>query len=93
MDNAEWATTIREQLERENAVGGDLVDFPCPFCKLPRSQRSDYIRCNPCGINWLNEERHLPNYLNRNPAAARSDARTVAVASKSAGTSRAGAEQ
>lgn len=26
---------------------------PCPFCSRPRVERSDYIRCNPCGINWL----------------------------------------
>lgn len=47
---------------------------PCPFCERPRVQRSNYIRCNPCGTNWLQEEMDLPNYLNRNPAAARSEA-------------------
>ncbi len=29
---------------------------PCPFCHTPRVQRSDYIRCNPCGTNWLQGE-------------------------------------
>lgn len=24
----------------------------CPMCGKPRVQRSDYIRCNPCGMNW-----------------------------------------
>ena len=28
----------------------------CPFCGVARVQRSDYIRCNPCGINWLDGE-------------------------------------
>ena len=46
---------------------------PCPFCQRPRVARSDYIRCLPCGINWLADESELPNYLNRNPAAARSN--------------------
>lgn len=26
---------------------------PCPFCSRPRVERSDYIRCNPCGVNWI----------------------------------------
>jgi hypothetical protein len=29
---------------------------PCPFCLKPRVQRSDYVRCNPCGTNWLRGE-------------------------------------
>lgn len=44
---------VRAKIEQENKVGGDLTDLPCPFCKKPRSQRSTYIRCQPCGINWL----------------------------------------
>ena len=51
---------------------------PCPFCKKPRVERSDYIRCLPCGINWLLEESHLPNYLDRNPASCRAEARRLA---------------
>ena len=43
----------------------------CPFCQTPRVRRSDYVRCNDCGVNWLDSEMHLPNCLNRNPAAAR----------------------
>ncbi len=43
----------------------------CPYCQRPRVQRSTYIRCNPCGINWLDEEMHLPNYLNLDPRVAR----------------------
>lgn len=41
------------KLKRESEVGGELVDLPCPLCGRPRSQRSDYIRCTPCGMNWL----------------------------------------
>ena len=55
---------------------------PCPFCKVPRVERSDYIRCNRCGTNWLLEESHLPNYLDRNPAAARSEARRMEIGTK-----------
>lgn len=26
---------------------------PCPFCERLRVRRSSYIRCNPCGKNWM----------------------------------------
>lgn len=29
---------------------GDLS--PCPICKVARHQRSVYIRCNRCALNW-----------------------------------------
>jgi hypothetical protein len=32
---------------------GDELD--CPFCQNPRVTRSDYIRCNHCGMNWLSD--------------------------------------
>jgi hypothetical protein len=41
-----------ELVRRENVEGGDLRDCLCPFCGRPRSQRSDYVRCQPCGVNW-----------------------------------------
>lgn len=44
---------------------------PCPWCHKPRVLRSDYIRCNPCGVNWLGLEMHLPDYLNLDPRVAR----------------------
>ena len=25
---------------------------PCPFCGRARVQRSDYVRCIACGVNW-----------------------------------------
>lgn len=47
---------LMERLKREATEGGELVDLPCPFCKRPRSRRSDYVRCAPCGTNWLDGE-------------------------------------
>ena len=46
----EWSRGIKERLAYEIANGGS--EAPCPFCGLPRCQRSDYIRCCRCGINW-----------------------------------------
>lgn len=43
---------VKEQVKREIEVGGTLTNLPCPFCGLPRCERSDYIRCSHCGINW-----------------------------------------
>lgn len=42
----------RETILKENREGGGLKGLPCPFCGLPRSLRSDYVRCQPCGKNW-----------------------------------------
>lgn len=41
--------------DRLNEVG---TEPPCPFCQRPRVSRpaGQYIRCNPCGTNWLNGE-------------------------------------
>lgn len=47
---------IMEMLKREITEGGELKELPCPICLKPRSQRSDYIRCSPCGLNWLEGE-------------------------------------
>ena len=64
--------THEQREEARQARLGEVGTLsPCPFCRTPRVQRSDYIRCNPCGINWLDEEMHLPDYLNRSPAACR----------------------
>ena len=52
---AESMLELMTKLKREIAHGGEL-DNPCPLCGLPRSQRSDYIRCSPCGVNWLEGE-------------------------------------
>ena len=73
------------RLERLNEEGTEL---PCPFCQRLRVRRTDYIRCNRCGTNWLDEELHLPDYLHRNPSAARGEA-----ARMMRGTARLTAEQ
>lgn len=61
--------------ERLAEVG---TEPPCPFCGNPRVGRSDYLRCNPCGVNWLNEEMHLTYkgkpYLEVDPRLARTNA-------------------
>ena len=76
------------ELMTKREAGGELADLPCPFCGKPRSQRSNYIRCQACATNWIQEEMHLPGYLNRNPAAARSEAaRTTIVAPRPSATS------
>jgi ribosomal protein L37AE/L43A len=84
---------IREQLRRErlSEVGAEPE---CPWCKRPRVARSDYIRCNGCGVNWLNEEMHLTYkgkpYLEVDPRLARSAvARTGTGTQPTAGTSKA----
>jgi predicted RNA-binding Zn-ribbon protein involved in translation (DUF1610 family) len=68
------------------------TESACPFCGVARVRRSDYIRCNPCGTNWLDTERHLPNYLNKNPAVVRNNARMASLAPKRAETTEAGVE-
>lgn len=74
--------------DRMNEVG---TMPPCPRCGRARVQRSDYIRCNPCGVNWLDSEMHLRDYLNRNPAACRSEAARMARPTKSPADSEAAA--
>lgn len=41
---------------RKIRLGEVGTEPPCPFCQRPRVRRSDYIRCNPCGLNWLDGE-------------------------------------
>lgn len=61
---AQQMIATKKLIEKENKVGGDLKGLPCPFCGLPRSLRSDYVRCNPCGTNWW-----IGTDLTRNPHA------------------------
>ena len=76
--------------ERLNERG---TEPPCPFCQRPRVSRSDYVRCNPCGINWLDEEMGLPGYLDKDPRVARAEAARMASAIQPiAGTSKEGAK-
>jgi len=71
-----------QELNRQERMSEVGTEPPCPFCHQPRVMRSDYVRCNLCGVNWLFEEMHLPNYLSRNPAAARSEAARMARGTK-----------
>lgn len=65
----------------------------CPLCGRPRVTRSCYIRCNPCGVNWLDEEMHLPNYLQRDPRVVRREAALMVNGTRpTAGQPGAGAE-
>ncbi len=61
---AERMLSTMDLIAKENESGGPLTDLPCPFCGKPRSLRSDYIRCQPCGTNWT-----LGTDLTRNPNA------------------------
>ena len=76
MTREDWEA-VREA--RRNEEG---TEPPCPFCKRPRLSRSDYVRCNPCGTNWLDEEMHLPDYLNSDPRVARQKAARMAGATR-----------
>ena len=71
-------TYEEQELNRQDRLNEKGTEPPCPFCKRPRVSRSDYIRCHPCGVNWLNEEMHFPDYLSSDPLLARTkNARTV----------------
>jgi ribosomal protein L37AE/L43A len=77
MELTEYMSLTRE--ERLAEVGTEPM---CPFCGIPRVSRSSYIRCNKCGVNWLNGEMHLPNYLERDPRVVRREAVLMANATK-----------
>lgn len=51
-------------LRREIEKGGKLD--PCPRCGVPRLQRSSYIRCAGCALNWMPGEN-----LDRDPRIER----------------------
>jgi hypothetical protein len=75
--------TDGEREARRQAVLNELgKEPPCPFCGRPRVARSSYIRCQRCGINWLDEEMGLRDYLNRNPSACRWEAAHMGTGTK-----------
>lgn len=45
----------REQIRAETRNETGTMP-PCPFCQRFRVQRSDYVRCCLCGVNWLDGE-------------------------------------
>ena len=59
-------TAEEQEAARQVYLGEVGTEPPCPFCQRPRVRRSDYVRCNPCGINWFDGED-----LGRNPKAER----------------------
>lgn len=79
MSEIKMLTAEEAEAERRIRLAEVGTGPECPFCHRPRVERSDYLRCNPCGVNWLQEEMGLPNYLNRNPSAARSEAARMTV--------------
>lgn len=46
-------TFEEQEAARQERLNEKGTEAPCPMCKRPRVKRSDYIRCNPCGVNWL----------------------------------------
>lgn len=77
MEASPWYSLTPHQ--RINEPGTEPA---CPFCLNPRVVRSCYVRCNHCGINWLDEEMGLPNYLNMDPRVARKVAALTGTATK-----------
>lgn len=49
-------TEEQQEAARQAYFGEKGTEPPCPFCQKPRVKRSDYIRCLPCGVNWLQGE-------------------------------------
>jgi ribosomal protein L37AE/L43A len=51
-------TYEEQELNRQDRLNEVGTEPPCPFCRRPRVNRpvGGYIRCNPCGVNWLNGE-------------------------------------
>lgn len=88
MELREYMNLSRE--ERLNEVG---TEPDCPLCGKPRVSRSDYIRCNPCGVSWLQEEMHLANYLSSDPRIVRAaHARTANIQKPTADKAEANAD-
>ena len=65
----EMMTSKQAEEARQYRLNEPGPELPCPFCNRPRVTRSDYIRCNQCGINWLDGED-----LSRDPRLSRTKA-------------------
>ena len=83
MDQRAMVGDVDREALRQMRMNEPGTEPPCPFCHRPRVSRSDYIRCNRCAVNWLDEEMHLPNYLNRDPRVARKEAALTGIATRS----------
>lgn len=70
METTEWFKLTPEQRVSEH---GDEPE--CPFCHNPRVTRSSYVRCNPCGMNWMDgsdifQHPHMKAIASGTPAVA-----------------------
>lgn len=93
MEMQKMLTREEQDAMRQAAMDEPGTEPPCPFCGRQRVNRPSYIRCNPCGVNWLNEEMNLPDYLNLDPRVSRQRAaRTGSATRPTADTKTAGAE-
>ena len=63
---SEMITASKLEESRKAFLAEVGTEAPCPICKTPRFQMSDYIRCRACAINWLAGED-----LSANPKIAR----------------------
>lgn len=53
METMPMLTEAQREAGRQARLNEKGTEPPCPFCNRPRVKRSDYIRCNGCGVNWL----------------------------------------
>jgi hypothetical protein len=74
-ETARWIIETKAKVAKEIKQGGTLA--PCPFCRLPRCERSDYIRCSRCGLNWSPGDN-----LDKHPHNVRMDSKLDAIAAK-----------
>lgn len=51
----EMMTPVQQEEARQFRLNEPGTMPPCPLCGRPRVERSCYIRCNPCGLNWEND--------------------------------------
>jgi hypothetical protein len=65
-------TPEEQEAARQERLNEPGTEPPCPMCERPRVTRSDYIRCNPCGLNWTNGEQAI----DRHPLATQPTAST-----------------
>lgn len=56
MEEIRMMTPEQAEAARQERLSEVGTEPNCPFCGKARVRRSNYIRCNPCGVNWLNGE-------------------------------------
>jgi hypothetical protein len=53
-NHQEFSTAMSDYRKLIRSEAGNQE--PCPMCGASRVLRSDYLRCLPCGVNWLEGE-------------------------------------